>query len=85
MWSAQPTLTDQYFVSSFISGFENELRFMVKMMMPTTVRQATEKARLQELTLGAIFEKSRAMPRPFPPSSHPIGGNTRALVAGGAS
>lgn len=30
---------------------------MVKMMMPTTVKQATEKAKLQELTLEVIFNK----------------------------
>jgi len=38
MWNAQPTLIDQHFVSSFISGLKDELRSMVKIMMPTTVR-----------------------------------------------
>ena len=45
MSNAQPTLTNQYFVSSFIRGLKDELRSVVKMMMPTTVRQAIEKAR----------------------------------------
>lgn len=46
-------MLSQHFVSSFFSGLKDELRSMVKMMMPTTVRQAAEKARLQELTLEA--------------------------------
>ena len=46
MWNMQPTLTDKYFVPSFISGLKDELRSMVKMMMPTIVRQVAKKARL---------------------------------------
>ena len=49
-------LIEQYLVSIFISGLRKELRLMVKMMMPTFVRQAAEKAGLQELTLEAIFK-----------------------------
>ena len=36
---------------------------MVKMMVPTMVRQAAEKARLQELTLEAIFGKIKLWPK----------------------
>ena len=72
-------------MSSFISGLKDELRSMVKIMVPTMVRQATEKARLQELTLEAIYKKNKAVARPLPPSSHPLGGKTRTLMAGGAT
>ena len=61
----QPGLTEQYLVSSFISGLREELRPMVKMMTPTFVRQAAEKARLQEVTLEAIFKKHEI---PYKPS-----------------
>ena len=58
MWNAQPSLIEQYFVSSFISGLKDELRSMVKMMMPSTIRQAAKNARLQELTLEAIYRNN---------------------------
>ncbi|XP_052171379.1 uncharacterized protein LOC127787396 [Diospyros lotus] len=52
MLNSQPALTTgHYFVSSFISGLKDEPRPIVKMM------QAAEKAKLQELTLEAIFNK----------------------------
>jgi len=38
---------------------------MVKMMTPTTVGQAAEKVRLQEMTLEAIFKKHNV---PYEPS-----------------
>lgn len=48
---------------SFISGLKDELRPIVKMMQPATVRQAAEKVRLQELALEAIFKKHKVLPR----------------------
>ena len=42
----QPHLTEEYFVSSFISGLGDEVRPMVKMMQPGTVEQAADSARL---------------------------------------
>lgn len=71
-------------MSRFISRLKDEVRSMVKMMMPTTVRQVTEMARLQELTLEVIYKKNRTMVRPLSLSNPSSGGNTRALVAGGA-
>ena len=50
-------LDEQYFVSSFLSGLNDELRPMVKMLQPAIVRQATEKARLHELSLDAFTQK----------------------------
>lgn len=50
-------LDEQYFLSSFLSGLNDELRPMVKMLQPTTIRQAAEKARLHELSLEAFTRK----------------------------
>jgi len=52
-------LTEQYFVSTFISGLKDELRPTVKLMQPATIKQAAEKARLQELAMEAIFRKHK--------------------------
>ena len=60
---SHPTLDKSYFVSSFISGLNDELRPTVKMMQPTTVKQAAEKSKLQELALEAIFRKHRVIPK----------------------
>ena len=57
---------------------------MVKMMMRTTVRQAAEKARLQELTLEAIYKRNRTLVRPLPPNNPTLGGDSQALVTGEA-
>ena len=46
-----------YFISSFISGLRDDLRSVVKMLGPESVRQAAEKARLQEVTWEAVFKK----------------------------
>ncbi|KAK3027304.1 hypothetical protein RJ639_041125 [Escallonia herrerae] len=49
------TLTEEYFVESFLSGLWEEVRGMVQMFGPTTLMEAYSKARLQEaqlLTLG---------------------------------
>jgi len=75
-------LTEQYFVSSFISGLKDELRSMVKMMMPATVRQAAEKARLQELTLEAISRKNKVLPKTNYNSNQIVGGNPKGTVIG---
>ncbi|XP_052201138.1 uncharacterized protein LOC127807380 [Diospyros lotus] len=56
---AHPSLSETYFVSSFISGLKDDMRSVVKMLAPATVKQAAEKARLQELTWEAVFKKGR--------------------------
>ena len=43
MMNAHPALIEDYFVSSFISGFNDELRAAIKMMLPATVKQAAER------------------------------------------
>ena len=57
MMNAYPALTENYFVPSFISRLNDELRPIVKMMQPVTVKQVVEKARLQEMALEAIFKR----------------------------
>ena len=57
MMNAHPTLTEDYFISSFINGLNDELRVVVKMMQHVTIKQAIEKARLQEMALEAIFKR----------------------------
>ena len=48
------------------------------MMIPATVKEATEKARLQELTLEAIFKKHGLQPNGSTKSSKQIEGASKA-------
>ena len=57
---AHPGLSEAYFVSSFISGLKDDLRSVVKMLAPTIVKQAAEKARLQKQTWEVVFKKNRS-------------------------
>jgi len=41
-----PHLSEAYFVSSYLSGLNDELRPMIKVLRPRTVEQASESARL---------------------------------------
>ena len=52
---------------------------MVKMLMPATVSQAAEKARLQELTLEAIFRKHKVPLRTGMGNGKSDGGNYKAM------
>ncbi|XP_052171653.1 uncharacterized protein LOC127787633 [Diospyros lotus] len=56
-------MTEEYFVSSFISGLNDDIRSMVKMMRPRTMQEATEDAVLQELTVEALLKKQRIQGR----------------------
>ena len=76
----QPGLTEQYLVSIFISGLREELRSMVKIMTPTFVKQAMERARLQELTLEAIFKKHKIPYKPSILAGQYGGGNAGPLL-----
>ena len=72
MFNFHPTLNKSYFVSNFIRGLKDELRFTVKMMSTAMVKQVTEKARLQELALEAICRKHGLQPRSSSISSQQI-------------
>jgi len=68
-------LDELYFVSSFISGLNDELRPTVKMLQPNIIKQAAEKARLQELTLKAIAKKYTLFMEAQPSFSQQLLGN----------
>ena len=53
---------------------------MVKMFLPATMREAVDKATLQELTLEAIYKRNRSAPRPMPVAGYLTRGNTKALM-----
>jgi len=78
MLTLRLALTKRYFVSNFISGLKDELKAMVKMMMPATVKQAAKKARFQERTLEAIFRKHGLQPNRSTESSQQIKGASKA-------
>ncbi|XP_052198354.1 uncharacterized protein LOC127805643 [Diospyros lotus] len=78
MLNSHPTLTEAYFVLSFISGLNEELHPTVKMMHPVAVKQAAEKARLKELAQEAIFRKHKLQPKANPVSNQSIGGSLKA-------
>ena len=82
MWNAQPYLTKQYFASNFVNGLRGELWSMVKIMLPTTVRQAAEKAKLQELTLEAIFGRGKPWLRSNVNPPQHMGVNTKGMSVG---
>ena len=58
MLLANPTLTEGYFVSSFISGLNEEVRPTIKIFQPKTVQQAVECVKLQELTVEAFGQEA---------------------------
>jgi len=76
-----PTLTESYFVSSFISGLDNALRPIVKMMCPVKVEQAVERARLHETTLEAISRKHRWQLNGYAKSNQQIEGIPKTTEA----
>jgi len=53
-----PQLSEEYYVSSFISGLGDEIRPMVK-MMPSHGETSCESARLQEMIVDAMTKKQR--------------------------
>ena len=61
MLNHNPYLTKAYFVSSFISWLNEELRLMVKVLLPQTLKHATNSSRLQELIVEALMKKQRIM------------------------
>lgn len=57
MLQHNPHLSETYFVSNYLSGLNEELRPMVKVLRPQMMEQATENARLQELAVEALLKK----------------------------
>ena len=82
MMNAYPALTKDYFVSSFISRPNDELRPIVKMMQSATIKQAAEKARLQEMASKAKFTRHH-IPMVIQPSiGQQLEGNLGTATAG---
>ena len=73
MLNFQLTLKESYFVLKFIDGLSDVLRPIVRMVFPTTVEQAVEKARLHEMTLEAISREHRRHPNGYTKSNQQIG------------
>jgi len=61
MLISNPTLTKGYFVSSFISELNEEIHPTIKMFQLKTIQQATECAKLQELTVEALVKKQKGV------------------------
>ena len=58
MWN--PTLNESHFLSSFIGGLKEEIKFLVKMFKPTSLSFAIQQARMQEKAIEAALKKHRA-------------------------
>ena len=61
MLARNPHLTEQYFVSSFISGLKEELKPMVRLMKPQNLLDVFEVAQLQEQSLNMLFKKQKVV------------------------
>ena len=59
-------LSEEFFVSCFVSGLQEEILAGVKMFQPKTVAQAMSLARLQEETIQAITKKNKIISKPSP-------------------
>jgi len=75
-----PYLTKAYFVSSFINGLSEELRPMVKVLQPRTLKHAADSVRLHELTVEALMKKKRQVAKGVQQGSLQLGrGFTREV------
>ncbi|KAK6127369.1 hypothetical protein DH2020_038880 [Rehmannia glutinosa] len=57
--------SEEYFITSFISGLSEELQAFVTMFEPVTLQQTIELGRKQLLTLEALTKKIRTPMKPF--------------------
>ncbi len=55
-----PTLSEQHFIESYISGLKEELIPSIALSQPATLEEVYEQARLHEQALSIIMRKSRA-------------------------
>lgn len=74
MLNRNPFLTEEYFVSSFAGGLNDELTTAVHVLQPSTVQEATEGAFLQEMTFEALLKKQRGQNRGAMAGAMPYGG-----------
>lgn len=60
-------LTEEFFISCFVSGLKEEIKGGVQMFQPRSISQAMGLARLQEDTVEALNKKTRAPLKTVPP------------------
>lgn len=56
MLNMNRSLTEDYFVKSFLSGLKEEIRHMVYMLRPVNLTQAIQSARMQEQLIDATIK-----------------------------
>jgi hypothetical protein len=59
MSALNPSLTESYYVSSFISRLKEDIKPMLKILKPANVLMAFEQARWQEESNNALTRRSR--------------------------
>lgn len=60
MIMSNPTVNESHFLSSFIGGHKEEIKFAMKMFKTTTLSFAIQQARMQEKAIEAALKKHRA-------------------------
>lgn len=61
-----PALTEAHFLSSFIGALKEEIKFAVRMFKPTTLKDAIQKARMQEKVIEVVQRRHKPIPKPHP-------------------
>lgn len=59
MLAQNPSLGEQYFVNSFLSGLKEEIYNTVYLYKPTTLKDARDKARAHECVVEALEKKGK--------------------------
>ncbi|XP_070022047.1 uncharacterized protein [Nicotiana sylvestris] len=54
-----PALNDAHFLSSFVGGLKDEIKYSVKLFKPKTLSCAIEQARMQERAIEAALKKNQ--------------------------
>ena len=58
-----PTLTEQHFIESYISGLKEKLVPFIDLSHPTTLEEVYKQAKLHEQALSIVWRKSRMLSR----------------------
>ncbi|XP_026400008.1 uncharacterized protein LOC113295889 [Papaver somniferum] len=79
MKARNPSLSDDYFTMSFISGLKDEIRHPVQMFKPSTDTDAFYLARMQQASVDFQSNRSRPFSKAFPPSHTTYSSNTHSI------
>jgi hypothetical protein len=63
MNALNPSLTESYYISSFISGLKEDIKSMLKILKPSNVLMAFEQATWQEESNNALTKRTRSVQR----------------------